>query len=415
MKQDGHAEVIAVSLKGFDRWGGGIGFIRLILDGLLHDPALTVVALIPRPTWTQRMRGFMGSMLRGIKGLSRGELRWTTSRPFTPEEVLAGIEDYLPRISARFHLDSPGGLVSALRACGATVVLPCMEPMPDDCPVAWVGYLYDFQHRHLPQFFTEAEQQVRDAAFERMLGAAPVVLCNSETVRRDAQRFHPDGSSAIVAMPFVAVPQAEWFEADPGVVQRKYGLPARYFIVCNQFWLHKDHPTAIRAYAEFLAHGDAQDVDLVCTGSQDDYRAPSYFASIQKLIADLGLGGRVHLLGRIPKLDQMALLRGAIALVQPTLFEGGRGGGAVYDALAVGVPALVSDIDINLELGEGSCQFFTRRDPSSLAGLMSSAAKTTPLRLSQGDLSARSHGMLGELHRTLVTAIKLAQASYHSS
>jgi glycosyltransferase involved in cell wall biosynthesis len=287
--------------------------------------------------------------------------------------------------------------------------------MPRDCPVPWVGYIYDFQHRYLTEFFSEAERQARDVAFERMLQTAPVVLCNSETVRKDAQRYHPGGRSEIVALPFVSIPRQEWFEADPAAVQRKYHLPTRYFIICNQFWLHKDHPTALRAYAEFLSHGGDPEVSLVCTGSQEDYRAPGYFASIKDLIVDLKIEGRVYLLGHIPKLDQMALLRGSIALVQPTLFEGGRGGGAVYDALAAGVPALVSDIKVNIELGPDHCQFFTQRDPSSLAKLMLGAAGSALTRPGLEELNADSQRMLGEFHQSLRSAIQQARARYRVS
>lgn len=415
MRQDGCAEVIAVPLKGFDGWGGGIGFIRLILDGLLHDPTSNIVALIPRPTLVQRLRGFAGDLRRWLKGLPHGKMRWVTSRPFTPDEVLAGIADYRPRVSIRFHPDTTTGLYSALRACRANVALPCFNPMTGNCPVPWVGYIYDFQHRHMPEFFSEAEMKVRDQAFQWMLQAAPVVLCNSEAVRKDAQRFHPSGRSEIVTLPFVSIPQAEWFGPDPATLQRSYGLPARYFIVCNQFWLHKDHPTALRAYAEFLARGGDPEVALVCTGSHEDYRAPGYFASIKTLLRNLKIEDRVHLLGRVPKLDQMVLLRGAIAVLQPTLFEGGRGGGAVYDALALGVPALVSDIEVNLELESDACQFFVQRDPSSLAELMLRIAQTPPLRPSLEALEVNSHKMRGELHDRLCSAIQLALARYQPS
>ena len=40
----------------------------------------------------------------------------------------------------------------------------------------------------------------------------------------------------------------------------------------------------------------------------------------------------------------------AKAVLQPTLFEGGRGGGAGPLALSLGTPCILSDINVNLEL-----------------------------------------------------------------
>ncbi len=60
-------------------------------------------------------------------------------------------------------------------------------------------------------------------------------------------------------------------------------------------------------------------------------------------------------------------MRRAIALLQPTLFEGGPGGGAVADALALGVRCIVSDIETNLEIENEKVSFFHTGSPNSLA------------------------------------------------
>ncbi len=64
-------------------------------------------------------------------------------------------------------------------------------------------------------------------------------------------------------------------------------------------------------------------------------------------------------------------MRGSVALIQPTMFEGGPGGGAVYDAVAMGVPCVVSDIPVNLEIDEPDVHFFNSRDSASLRQVMS--------------------------------------------
>ena len=78
------------------------------------------------------------------------------------------------------------------------------------------------------------------------------------------------------------------------------------------------------------------------------------------------------ILDYIPKRDQIEIMKYAMAVVQPTLFEGGPGGGAVYDAISLDVPALVSNIPVNRELeGQGfSIQFFDPTSAQALASLM---------------------------------------------
>jgi glycosyltransferase involved in cell wall biosynthesis len=272
-----------------------------------------------------------------------------------------------------------------------------------------VGYIYDFQHRHFPQFFTEAQRAGRDAAFARMLGSASVVVCNSEAVRDDAERFQPGSARKIVALPFAPIPQRHWLDLDPAAARRRHAVPERYFIVCNQFWIHKDHPTAIRAFAGFRARGGDPGVALVCTGTVQDYRDPRYPGTIRALIRELGLEGRVHLLGHIPKDDQIALLRGAIAVLQPTWFEGGRGGGAVTDAVALGVPALLSDIAVNLEIVHDGCRFFPKGDPVGLAALMLELAAAEPARPDRAELVRRAEEGIARLSRALADVIGAAQ------
>jgi len=397
--------VIAVPLKEFAGWGGGIDFIRLILEGLVQDRGLRVVALVPRPGLGRRLRQGLGRFLERLRGRPAG----TRQAPPRPEAVVAAIADFLPRITIRLYPDGRRGLCRALRRARADVALPCLRPLPPSCPVPWVGYLYDFQHQHLPELFSAAERAGRDAEFARMLARAAVVICNSEAVRADAERFRPGCAGRIIALPFAPVPRREWFDLDVPAARLRHALPERYFIICNQFWVHKDHATAIRAFAAFRAGGGDPDAALVCTGHPGDYRAPGHAAALRALIAELGLGGRVHLLGHLPKSEQIALLRGAIGVLQPTRFEGGRGGGAVLEALAMGVPALVSDIAVNREIVHAGCRFFATGDPAALAARMLELASHPAPRPEPAELLRRAEAGLGQLGASLAEAIARAR------
>ena len=249
---------------------------------------------------------------------------------------------------------------------GADVVLPFMYLPPiefDKIGPPWVGYLFDFQHRYYPQFFTQPDRRSRDYEAAWMLHRPRHVLTNGKAVIDDAVRFFGEFPAKVHVLPVCPSAQPGWLESDEDV-RARYGLDRPYFMVSNQFWIHKDHATAFRAFAHFVGSGG--DALLVCTGEVTDYRFPDYFAQLQALIVQLGLGARVRILGRIPKLDQVNLIKTALAMVQPTLFEGGPGGGAAYDAISVGIPVIASDIPINRELDVGDVVYFAggeRRSP----------------------------------------------------
>jgi len=416
--------IIAVPMKEFVGWGGGIDFVRMVFQALLFDPGQRVVALVPRPTLGKRLRKGASAAWRSLRDLARGRVGWRLSLDpgarkrapgdlgLRPEEVRTALADLMPRLELATYPDSGRCLRAALRRLGAGAAIPCIRPLGTPGPVPWVGYIYDFQHHHFPELFSETERAKRDEGFRRMLDQAPVVICNAEAVRADAERFRPGSGAKVMALPFAPFPRPEWFDLDPAQARARHGLPGRYFIVCNQWWVHKDHPTAFRAFAEFLARGGDPATALACTGHLRDYRDPAYPETIRALLAELGLEDKVRLLGYLPKADQIALVRGSIAVVQPTWFEGGRGGGAVADALAVGVPALASDIPVNREIVHPGCRFFPRADPSGLAALMLEAAAHEAPRPGREELLRQGEAGLALLSGALRQAIAMARARW---
>jgi glycosyltransferase involved in cell wall biosynthesis len=282
-----------------------------------------------------------------------------------------------------------------------------------------VGYIADFQHKNLPQFFTERECAKRDQAFAKMLKSADAVLVNAKDVVKDIERYYPSRRARVFAMPFSPAPSIHAFSVDPEEAARRYNVRGPYFIICNQFWKHKDHGTAFKAFAA-IAHRHPE-LLLVCTGETSDFRFPGYFDQLMHLARQMGVVDRILPLGMISKLDQLALLRGAVALVQPTLFEGGPGGGAVYDAVALGTRSIVSDIPVNTEIDEPTVTYFKAGDIGALAAAMEATMATCdvtppladPLELVQRGLERRR--ACGEvLLEALDCAIKGRHALTHS-
>jgi glycosyltransferase involved in cell wall biosynthesis len=331
---------------GFAAWGGGIDFIKTITSGVA---AAAESAAIQKQIILPSADGDGG-------------------------RTEAYFKEYFSDLSSSFELTVSGpGYVDQLKTSmeyGADVVLPCMYLPPvefDKVGPPWVGYLFDFQHRYYPRFFTEPDRRSRDYEAAWMLYRPAHVITNGQAVNNDAVRFFGEFPAKVHVLPCCPSAQPNWLESDEDI-RARYGLDRPYFMICNQFWIHKDHGTAFRAFAQFVRGGG--DALLVCTGQVTDYRFPEYFGQLQALIVQLGVESRVRILGRIPKLDQVNLIKTAIAMLQPTLFEGGPGGGAAYDAIALGIPVIASDIPINLELDVGEVAYFKAGNAEALSEAM---------------------------------------------
>ena len=128
------------------------------------------------------------------------------------------------------------------------------------------------------------------------------------------------------------------------------------FLISNQFWVHMNHCVAFEALSYVIKTNP--EVHIVCTGNTNDYRNPDYYLSLLKKIEEFGIKNNIHILGYISKLEQIKIMYNSIGVIQPTLFEGNPGGGIAYNALAMDIPIILSDIAVNKELDYKKDSFF---------------------------------------------------------
>jgi glycosyltransferase involved in cell wall biosynthesis len=292
-----------------------------------------------------------------------------------------------PRIEIIEYRDTVSGLATAMRLCRAQALFPCSKSLGRAFPLPWIGYIPDLQHKRLPHWFSERERRTRDKLFSTMLDEAQAVVVNASAVVQDIKEFYPNRKARLFSLPFCPPASLELFSnaSDPEV-RAFYHLPERYFVISNQFWIHKSHETAFMALRQVRDTG--HDVHLVCTGNTSDFRWPEHFNNLLGIIERSNLRDYVHILGLIPKRDQLAIIRGSLAVIQPTLFEGGPGGGAVYDAVSTGTPSIVSDIPVNREIDFGVVRFFVAGSAEDLAVKMMDMLANPPQLLTKEETFA---------------------------
>ncbi len=229
---------------------------------------------------------------------------------------------------------------------------------------AWIP---DFQHKHLDGFFPASELKERDNYFNKIARQASRVILSSQAAAADFADFFPRDAHKARVLPFRTVAPPEWFADDPVRVQRKYNLPDRFLIVCNQFWQHKNHLAVFEALRKLKAEGVTPSV--VCTGHIHDYRQPQFSDTILQTIHQFGLARQICLLGLIPRLDQIQLMRRSVFVLQPSLFEGWST--VVEDARSLGKPMLLSNIPVHVEQNPPGSIYFDKHQPAELAEAIS--------------------------------------------
>lgn len=212
-----------------------------------------------------------------------------------------------------------------------------------------------------------------EAYHRRNVDIADLVAVSSEWARAQFDEFYPERKGSARVLHFCSVPTKEWWLKEPGTVAAAYGLPERFLLFSNQFTHHKNHETVFEAVRILKSRG--VDVTVVCTGSTWGFRGDDYHKTLMEFRARHGLEGHIRVLGMIPREAQVALLRRAIAVLQPSHVEGWAT--AVEDARTLGKTLLVSSIPVHREqLGDTYAGLIEPSDAECWAACMERAWAT---------------------------------------
>jgi glycosyltransferase involved in cell wall biosynthesis len=415
MKKNNTQELnVAILGSGFVEWGGGIEFLRHILHGLLwikKEKNINIYLILEEESKHRRLNEATKYILQFI---FRNKLNFLTKISATGNvELLQVIQAVANEIEIVRYNGSIRSLENVLSHIDAEVILPCIKVLGEKFSVPWIGYIWDFQHRYYPENFKRLEIFLRDRHFRSMVNNAKVLLVNSISVKEDINKFFPGHSSIVIALPFLAPLLEEWLVPSPNGLSARYGLPEKYFLISNQFWIHKSHLAAFKALRYLMDHTGKKDVFIVCTGLMNDYRFPGYMENLIREISELRLQDNILLLGHIPKFDQICIMKGCIAVIQPTLFEGGPGGGSVFDAVALGVPSIVSDIPVNKEIVDKNVSFFKAGSEQDLYQNMLKIIDSPRRIMEKEELIASENKRVERYAAKLLEAIQSARSVFH--
>jgi len=226
--------------------------------------------------------------------------------------------------------------------------------------IVWIP---DFQHKYLPHLFSKNELKSRDDSIYSALSQASTIVLSSHDAESTLKKFYPAYLPKVKVLHFASIIPSEYFYGNPLEIQQKYNLPDKFFIVSNQFFIHKNHPVILDAL-EILKQNKIYP-KVIFTGHIYDSRQPNYFNTFLQKINQLGLQDQIYLLGLIPRYEQLQLMRRAIAVIQPSLFEGWST--VIEDAKSLGKNIIVSDLAVHIEQCPSKSKFFARSSAKDLA------------------------------------------------
>ena len=148
----------------------------------------------------------------------------------------------------------------------------------------------------------------------------------------------------------------------------RHDLPGRYFYLPNHFWAHKNHAVVLEALRILAERGALTDMPpIVMSGPTNDSRSSTLFDQSMARAKTEGLTPWFRHLGLIDFDDVLALNAGAMAMINPSLFEGWAS--SVEEAKALDTPMILSDLPVHREQAPGA-MFFSPDDPMNLADVL---------------------------------------------
>jgi glycosyltransferase involved in cell wall biosynthesis len=341
---------IGIVESGVSGWIGGARYIRMLVHSLgnaCHAAGVKLYVLSGQHPVDQQSDDLRAQLIRLEDPPSfRGERRLRR---------LLGLADR-------------SALVTAARKHHISVLLPLRSIAFRTSDVRTIGWIPDFQHVYLPEFFSEAERRSRDRSFRLLAERSALVMLSSQTALDHFAGFAPEHAHKGRLVPFPSLFAFELSPTDVLATQRKFNLPAKFALVANQFWRHKNHQVVIEALLQLRRRGICPRV--VMTGLLSDYRDPNNdtISHILQAIASAGLADEITILGMVPDTDLVNLMRTAAVVIQPSRFEGWST--VVQDSKALGRPLICSDIPVHREQAPEALGFFPCDGASALADLL---------------------------------------------
>lgn len=258
---------------------------------------------------------------------------------------------------------------------GLEAVFPYYKSTAQSLARNKIYWIADFQEHFSPEFFsTDAIEGRKRSQMEIQCSSEHLIL-SSQNAAGHFKSIYPGHRVKVHVLPF-AVTHPAYQDLPVEALLKKFDLPDIYFLCPNQFWKHKNQLTVIQAVHRLKNNGT--NITVAFTGNTADLRNPEYFTELNTYVQQNDLTANIRFLGFIKRDEQLQLMNNAVAIIQPSLFEGWST--VVEDAKSMNKALIISDIEVHQEqLVDSSANFFAPLDVNDLAAKMDIAINKHPL------------------------------------
>ncbi|PZO59640.1 MAG: mannosyltransferase [Phormidesmis priestleyi] len=197
----------------------------------------------------------------------------------------------------------------------------------------------------------------------RVLAQAEHVICNSVSTANDVKKFYGVPTPKITPIP-LAYDQQNFRPGDQPL--------GNYFLYVGRQAPYKNLYRLVAAFHQVCATN--HNLELWLVGPQDQRYTPALKAKI----ASLGIESQVRFLDYVAYEQLPVLLRGALALTLPSLWEGF--GLPVLEAMACGTPVITSNLSSLPEVAGDAAILVDPYNTDDIANAMKMVAKDADLR-----------------------------------
>lgn len=243
-------------------------------------------------------------------------------------------------------------------------VVSLVIPSEDIAAKKQLIWIADLQIYHLPENFTQKEIDLNKGLEIRTVkGKHDIVLC-SQWVINDFNEIFKGHQCKTHRLRFATI-HPGFSHVDVNYLIEKYKIRQPYFIVSNQFWVHKNHLAVCKAINRLK--NDYPDICCVFTGNPKivDAKSKAYVEGLLNYVQENNLGRQIAFLGLIPREDQLCLMKNSLAIIQPSFFESWNT--TVEDAKRLKKFIILSDLEVHREQIQKNVYFF---DPNKVDELV---------------------------------------------
>jgi len=225
-----------------------------------------------------------------------------------------------------------------------------------------IYWIPDFQEKHFTEYYSLKHLENEKVKNGWIVENSKKLLLSSHDAKKDLVNFYPNYKTKPFVVHFaVKIPELPKLELQE--VLTKFDLPRLYYFAPNQFWKHKNHIVLIKAVELLVKQGI--DVVVAFSGKEIDPRFPRYTGELKEYVSINSLQNNVKFLGFLERQEQLKLMENAVAIIQPSLFEGWST--VIEEAMAMNKCVIASNLNVNIEqLGEKG-YYFDPLNPENLA------------------------------------------------